>query len=336
MDAISPTVILVFVAAFYMAWNIGANDLANSMGDVVGARVLNLRQIVLVAGCMTFLGAALFGSRVTTTIAEGIIPISQIDQQLVTGGGLASLLAAGIWITIATYFRLPVSTSHSIVGAVLGFGLVIANAGIIKFGDIAWAVLLRIVFSWILSPIAGMFLAFLVFTLIRRALIERVRDVRRLEKIFGFLLICSSCYIAFSLGTNDVANAVGSLSAALGKTGMQIPVWILAFGGFGIVLGISTWGYRVVETIGKRITELTPTRGFSADISTATVVLVCSTFGLPVSTTHTLVGAIVGVGLARGLDAVNLAIIRRIVYSWLITVPASTALAIIIYLGFWG
>lgn len=334
MDAISLAIILVFVAAFYMAWNIGANDLANSMADVVGARVLSLRQVVLAAGFMTFIGAALFGSRVTATIAKGIVPISQIDQHLVTRGALASLLAAGIWVTIATYFRLPVSTSHSIVGAVLGFGLVAATIGTIKFGDIAWVVLLKIIFSWVLSPVGGLLLSYLVFALIRKLLIERVKNMLRLERIFGFLLIGASCYLAFSLGTNDVANAVGPLSAALGEA--KIPFWVLAFGGCGIVLGISTWGYRVVETIGEKITKLTPTSAFSASFSTATVVIFCSTLGLPVSTTHTLVGAIVGVGLARGLEAVNLVIIRRIMYSWLITIPVTAALAMVIYLGSLG
>ncbi len=333
---LSLTLILVAIVAFYMAWNIGANDLANSMGDVVGSGALRLKQVIILAASMELLGAIFFSSRVTKTVAKGIIPIEIIDPHIVTVGALAAMLAAGIWITIATFFRMPVSTSHSIVGAMLGFGIGAAIEGVIPWNVINVQALLRIFASWLLSPFAGLILSYLIFMLIRKFIFNMVESVDRVERVFRYLVIASSCYIAFAHGSNDVANAIAPLSAALGMMGDAVPVWILAYGGIGIALGLATWGYKVVETIGKRITDLTPTRGFSADIATATTVIACSWFGMPVSTTHTLVGAVIGVGLAGGLSAVDLSVIRDIVYSWIVTVPVTTVISIVLYLGLMG
>jgi PiT family inorganic phosphate transporter len=328
-------VIAILVAGFYMAWNIGANDLANSMGDVVGSRSLTLAQVIPLAGVLNLLGAIFFGSRVTLTVGKGIVPIAQIDPHLVTVGALAILLGAGLWITLATYFNVPVSTTHAIVGAVLGFGLVSAAQGFIGPGEIRWPVLLKVVLSWVLSPVSGAIMAFFIYRSIRRFLIDRVSDLARLEKVFRYFVIVSSGYQAFSHGSNDVANAIAPVAMAIGSGGgMELPRWILAFGGLGITIGIATWGYRVVWTIGQRITELTPTRAFSADVAAATTVFICSRLGLPVSTTHTLVGATIGIGLARGMEALNLRMVRDIVISWLLTVPIAAAIAAFLYLIF--
>lgn len=329
-------IIIILVIGLYMAWNIGANDLANAMGDVVGSKALELRQVIILAGIMEFLGAVFFGSRVTSTVAKGIVPIGMIDPHLVTIGALSAMLAAGIWITVATYFNLPVSTSHAIVGAMLGFGIGAAVTGAINITAINMGVMVRIVASWILSPVAGGVMAFIVFMLIRKLILARADDSHRVERVFRYFVIASSCYIAFAHGSNDVANAIAPVSAALGLMGSELPIWILALGGGGIVFGLATWGYRVIETVGKKITELTPTRGFSADVSTATIVIVCSSFGMPVSTTHTLVGAIIGVGLAGGLSAVNLGVIKKIVASWVMTVPVAMVLTTAIYLSLLG
>ena len=315
-----------------MAWNIGANDLANAMGATVGAGILRLKQAIVLGGVMCFSGAVLFGSRVTETVAKGIVPIAMIDANSIMLGAFAATLAAGIWITFATYLNLPVSTSHSIVGAMLGFGLVAVFKGTIEMGDIAWVVLLKIVASWIMSPIAGGTVAFLLFLMIRR-LLERMDDPLRADKPLRFLEVVASCWVIFALGSNDVANAIGPLSAALGAVGTELPIWILAFGGFGIVLGMFTWGYRIIETIGKKITDLTPASAFAAQFGAAVTVLVCSAFGMPVSTTHTMVGGVVGVGLAGGLEAVELSVIKRIVFSWVLTVPTAMVIAATIYLG---
>ena len=315
-----------------MAWNIGANDLANAMGTTVGAGILRLKQAFVLGGVMCFSGAVLFWSRVTETVAKGIVPIAMIDANSIMLGALAATLAAGIWITFATYLNLPVSTSHSIVGAMLGFGLVAVFKGTIEMGDIAWVVLLKIVASWIMSPIAGGTVAFLLFVMIRR-LLERMDDPLRADKPLRFLEVVASCWVIFALGSNDVANAIGPLSAALGAVGTELPIWILAFGGFGIVLGMFTWGYRIIETIGKKITDLTPASAFAAQFGAAVTVLVCSAFGMPVSTTHTMVGGVVGVGLAGGLEAVELSVIKRIVFSWVLTVPTAMVIAATIYLG---
>jgi PiT family inorganic phosphate transporter len=319
-----------------MAWNIGANDLANSMGDVVGSKALTLKQVILLAALLNILGATFFGSRVTKTVGEGIVPISGIDAHLVIIGCLSALLAAALWVTVATYFCLPVSTSHSVVGAMLGFGIGCSLLKVISFSDISWTLLIKIIISWILSPLVGMAMAFLIYKLFLHFL-RKSNNLPKLESgIMRYLVIISSSYQAFSFGSNDVANAVAPLSTAFGTVGAGIPIWILVFGGIGIAIGLSTWGYRVVWTIGKKITDLTPSRGFSADIACATTVLICSALGMPVSTTHTIVGAVIGVGLARGFDAVNFGKVKQIVYSWVITVPAAAGISILIYLGLIG
>ena len=339
MDIFDPIILAVIVAGLYMAWNIGANDLANSMGTSVGSGALTIKQVVIIAGTLEVIGAVYFGDRVTSKIAKGIVPIEQlitIDPNIVIIGSLAAILAAGFWITFATFYHMPVSTTHSIVGAVTGFGLA-ATFFIDEFtiGQIEWQVLGKIVLSWITSPLIGAILAFIIFTLIRFLLLGRVSDPYKLEKKFAYLQIFSACFVAFAHGSNDVANAVGPLSAALSAAELTpygvIPQWVLLIGGIGIVIGLATWGWKVIETIGKGITELTPTRGFSAEFATALVVVGHSYSSLPISTTHTLVGAVVGVGLAGGLAAVDLSVIRKIFVSWIITVPVAALTSGVIF-----
>lgn len=332
-------VIAIILAGLYMAWNIGANDLANAMGTSVGTGALTIKQVIIIAAVFEFLGAVFFGKRVTSTIAKGIVPIdiiSRVHPDFVVLGMLAAILAASFWITLATFYNLPVSTSHSIVGSVLGFGLIAAQKGIISYSDIHWAALLKIVASWFISPALGAIFAFLIFSLIRSLYLHKASDMPAVEKKFIFLQLITACYIAFAHGSNDVANAVGPLSAALnvmGITGTDVPIWVLVMGGLGMVLGMATWGYKVVETIGSKITELTPTRGFSAQFATASVVLLHSYSSLPISTTHTLVGSVIGVGLAGGLAAVDLGVIWKIVSSWIATVPIAALTSAIIFVG---
>ena len=331
MDIFDPIILLVLVAGLYMAWNIGANDLANSMGTSVGTGALSLKQVVIIAGTLELVGALAFGDRVTTKIAKGIVPIEDIisvDPNIVIIGSLAAILAAGFWITFATFYHMPVSTTHAIVGAITGFGLVATMfVDTFTIDQIQWIVLGKIVISWITSPLIGALLAFIIFTIIRIFLLARVDDPYKLEKKFGYLQILSACFVALAHGSNDVANAIGPLSAALSAANITeygvIPVWVLAIGGIGIVIGLGTWGWKVIETVGSSITELTPTRGFSAEFATAMVVFAHSYSALPISTTHTLVGAVVGVGLAGGLAAVDLSVIKKIIVSWVITVPVA-------------
>lgn len=339
MDFFDPILLAVIVAGLYMAWNIGANDLANSMGTSVGSGALSIKQVIIIAGVLELVGAVFFGDKVTGRIAKGIVPIDEIiaiDPHLVIIGSLAAIVAAGFWITLATFYHMPVSTTHSIVGAVTGFGLV-ATIYIDSFtiDQIEWMVLVKIVISWLTSPLIGATLAFIIFTIIRIFFLARVDDPYNLEKKFIYLQIISACFVALAHGSNDVANAVGPISAALYAAGITsgvvIPQWVLAIGGIGIVIGLATWGWRVIETIGKNITELTPTRGFSAEFATALVVFFHSGISIPVSTTHTLVGAVVGVGLAGGIEAVDLSVIRKIVTSWIITVPVAALTSMIVF-----
>ncbi len=392
------------VLGFYTAWTIGANDVANAMGTSVGSGTLKYYQAILIAGIMEFAGAVLAGSHVTNTIRKGII-----DPQLFAGdpsvlilGMLAVLLAAALWLHFSTWFGLPVSTTHSIVGAVLGFGIYACG-----ISQIQWSAVFRIATSWVISPVVGGLFAYFLFrfirwriltvddpgratlriapifagltvgilvlatiyeglhnlhlnfTLIHALLIaglaavacwgifffvirakgqHRFRDIGKVESVFMALQVMTAAYVAFAHGANDVANAVGPVAAVVMMTtkgvvitSTAVPLWILVLGGLGIVVGLATWGYKVMRTIGKAITELTPTRGFCAEFATATVVLVCSKLGLPMSTTHTLVGSVLGVGLARGLDAINLRVVSSIFSSWFLSLPAAGGLAIGIY-----
>jgi PiT family inorganic phosphate transporter len=320
--------ILIVIAGFYMAWNIGANDTANSIGTSVGSGVLSLRAAILRIIIFDLTGAVLYGHFVTRTVGKGIVNIDAIgDVNLVVLGALAALLAASIWITLATLFSLPVSTTHSIVGAMLGFGLVAAG-----FQNIKWIVLGKIVLSWVLSPLAGALTAFILYNLIRIFVIRQVEDKDKVENVFGYLQISTAMFVGFAIGSNDVANAVGPIWLIFSIKGVDVGInKILAIGGIGIVVGAMTWGYRVIETIGKRVTEVTPTRGFAAEFSTASIILANSFIGLPISTTHVLVGSVIGVGFARGMKALDLGIVSRIIASWIITVPATSVLAIIIF-----
>lgn len=397
--------------AVYVAWSIGANDLANSMGTSVGSKALSIKRAIIVAGVFEFLGAALVGVHVTKTIRFGIVDtqasVFSTDPYIYMYGMLAALLAAAIWITVSTYFSLPISTTQSIVGSLLGFGIV--SAGV---SAVSWGKIIEIGESWLLSPIIGALLAFILFFIIKKVIFNTskpfestkkvvpffsfavtalilfsifksientdfpqlslrvillitillslivsfisylimrryksrkfgtdIEEYALIEHIFIYFQITTACYVAFAHGANDVANAIGPLAAIVDILNTNqiileatIPVWLILLGAFGIVVGLATWGKKVIHTIGERITEITPTRGFAAEFSTALVVLMCSRLGLPVSTSQVLVGSVIGVGLARGIVAVDLKIIKRIFTSWVLTVPVSAATTAVIFI----
>jgi len=385
------------IIGFIVAVSIGANDVANSMATAVGAKAITTRQAVIIATILEFTGAAVFGSHVTETIRKGIVdPLKISDPNIFVLGAFSALIATATWIFIATYFGLPVSTTHSIVGAMTGFGIAAAGWGVVN-----WMKILIITISWIISPIAGLFVSFLIFKLISVTILHSekpFRDAKKyspffigaafmiialsfvmkvlkrsitsglivalivflitslfvhlklkkrrilsneyaeVEKIFKKMQVITSCYVALAHGANDVANAIGPVAAIYavykgleiaGK--VSVPRYILMVGGLGIAVGVALWGNRVMKTVGEGITSLTNTRGFSIDFSTATTVLTASVLGLPVSTTHTVVGAVIGVGLARGVEAINLGVIKNILISWFLTVPAAAVLSIVIF-----
>ncbi|MCP4727489.1 MAG: inorganic phosphate transporter [bacterium] len=473
LDSILLTITIGF--GFYMAWNIGANDVANAMGTSVGSRALTLKQAVILAAILEFAGAFLVGSHVTDTVRKGMFDplLFSDDIYNLAYGMMAALLAAGAWLNIATFFGWPVSTSHSIVGAIIGFVLIQQG-----FHAVSWSTVGSIAASWVISPLLSGSIAYFIFKTIRakifrandpvkatkkavpflvfsvfmiltlvmvfkglknlnldlqfshaillsvlvgiifaaisifvvkkykfdpesiikkqelakdqnkeqvvnglkrvtkdlfsitkdtgselrtriskieeevKGLISEVKkstqpvqtvqdfDVKRqyTEKIFTGLQILSACFVAFAHGANDVANAIGPIAAVVEvlktKTvSMEVEVayWILALGGLGIVIGLATWGYKVIFTIGEKLTELTPSRGFTAEFSAAITIVFASKLGLPISTTHTLVGAVLGVGFARGVRSLNLKLIRDIISSWFITLPAAAIIAIIIF-----
>ena len=327
-----PFVVAVFIVGIYMAWNMGANDVANSVSTSVGSRAITLKGAIIIVSILIPVGAIFFGKGVTKTIGKGIVSIDKIqDPNVVVAGALAALISAGLWLSFATWRGLPVSTTHSAVGGVLGFGLISGG------GEIQWGIMKKIVMSWILSPLVGAFTAYMIYTLlIKKFLLARNVKLKRMEKVFGYLQIASAMYVAFAFGSNDVANAVGPIYMLLSVKGAQTGIepdvsMLLIIGAGGIVLGAATWGYRVIDTVGKRVTEITPTRGFSAEFAGASVILANSYMGLPISTTHTVVGSIIGVGMARGIKALNLAIIYRIIGSWLLTVPIAAGLSMVAY-----
>jgi PiT family inorganic phosphate transporter len=413
-------IIFTGLIGFYMAWNIGANDVANSMADAVGSRALSVKNAIILAGICEFSGAVLVGSSVTETIRKGIVDPNMLAAlpnmregeaaALLIIGMTAALLCAAFWLHFATWVGMPVSTTHAIVGAVAGFGVVAAG-----WNSVNWHKMSQIVASWFISPLVGGLIAFLLFKFITNFILGRekpaeaakthtppivfllvfvvtlatiykglnhiisglswltgatsfiisvafgllcaivskiwisrhlmgketlpiAKQLEEVEKIFVPLVIFSSCSVAFAHGANDVANAIGPFAAIAdiikhGTVQMKVgvPLPILVMGGAGIVLGLATYGHKVMATVGTKITEITPSRGVAADIAASATVLICSRLSLPVSTTHTLVGAIMGIGLARGLGGINKSVIKKIFASWLITVPAAAFLSIIFF-----
>jgi PiT family inorganic phosphate transporter len=410
---VSPVIWIAGALALYMAWGIGANDVANAMGTSVGSGSLTIRRAILVAGVLEFTGAFLAGGHVTDTVRKGILDTSEFAArpELLTYGMLASLAAAATLLLGATRIGLPVSTTHSIVGAIVGFGSVGLGFGAVNWGKVA-----QIVASWVTSPLMGGALAFMIFHLVQRTVLNR-RDpmeaaksagpffvfavffiiglvtmfkglkhvgldldftqavlragaiaavaavvarmvlkrikpqpqaangsrFRDVERVFAILVIMTASSVAFAHGSNDVANAIGPLAAiinveqglGLASTAPVAP-WMLVVGGIGIVIGLATLGYRVIETIGKKITELTPSRAFAAELAAATTIVLASRLGIPVSTTHILVGSVLGVGLARGIGALDSRVVGRILVSWVATLPIAAALSIFFFYFFKG
>ncbi|MFQ6005201.1 MAG: inorganic phosphate transporter [Woeseia sp.] len=411
MEAEIVYVVLAAVFGVFMAWGIGANDVANAMATSVGSRALTIKQAILVAAVFEFLGAVLAGGEVTSTIRKGIVDASLLSgtpEQLVYGM-LASLLAAGTWLLVASRNGWPVSTTHSIVGAIVGF----AAVGI-GLDAVQWSKVGTIVMSWVVSPLTAGFIAYFIYmsvqalilrhedplarakryvpvymflaaftitlvtilkglkhvgmdlslanaywlailvgmtiALVGAAAIRRIQPDKKLEKhqhfytverVFAILMIVTACSMAFAHGSNDVANAIGPLAAVIGvaHTGIvgaksAVPVWVLILGGAGIVIGLATFGRHVIATVGHKITQLTPSRGFAAELAAATTIVIASGTGIPISTTHTLVGAVLGVGLARGIQALDLRVVGRIFVSWVVTIPAGACLAILFFYVF--
>lgn len=407
-------VLLVLACAFgfFMAWGVGANDVANAMGTSVGSKALTIKQAIMIAMVFEFCGAYLAGGEVTETIKNGIVDAEVISPDLMVLGMMSALFAAGTWLLVATAKGWPVSTTHSIVGAVIGF----AAVGV-SMDAVQWSAIGPIVASWVVTPFLSGLVAFGLFMSVQKLIIdtdEPFRNAKRfvplymfltgfmvalmtvtkglkhvglhlsgnqgillalgigvlvmllgmailsriqvdaeadkgfhyasVEKVFAVLMVFTACSMAFAHGANDVANAVGPLAAIVGVIESQgtaaiaaksaVPGWVLLLGAIGIVIGLATYGYKVIATIGKEITELTPSRGFAAELATASTVVGASAIGLPVSTTHTLVGAVLGIGLARGIGALNLGVIGKIFMSWVITLPAGAILAIVFFLVF--
>ena len=445
MAAVTVSLILVMAVliAAYMAWNIGANDVANAMGTSVGSGALTLKRAIIVAAVFEFAGAVFFGSHVTDTIRKGVLDFGGSDfsydlSQDLMFGFMGALLAAAIWLTIATRYGLPVSTTHSIVGGVIGMGLYI------QVDSVNWGKVGEIVMSWIVSPLLGGIIAYLSFILIKRVImnhedpVERTRTIAPLlalptffvlglalqfkglkgfysnldakgiidksrwlppkdgttfnpfvegawiplnsllvafgigvvastilwqilrryefkeegyagvERVFVWLQIITACYVAFAHGANDVANAIGPMAAIyeissssdgiLSSDQVDVPIELLLLGGAGITIGVATWGYKVMDTIGTKITHITPSRGFAAEFGAATTVLIFSMpfLAVPISTTHTLVGAVVGVGLAGGASAVDFRVFGKIAASWVASLPVAGAGAVIFFILFAG
>ena len=290
-----------------VGWSIGANDAANSLGVAVGSRVLNLRQAIILIVIFGFLGSVLQGAHVTKTIGKGIVPLDTLDKDVSLYIALVACFASCAWVVLATYWKMPISTSHSIVGAVAGAGLAVG-------APVAWKKLGDIFICWAATPFGAAILGF-IFYVIFKNIFYRIVPRRYIRATTAALIITSGCYVAYSWGANDVANATGVIVGA-GIVSSKVSVII---GGAAIVLGIVTWGYKVIETIGTEITHLLPLMAFSAQLASAINVHIYTVFGIPVSTSHSIVGAIVGVGLVRGIRVINFRIMREILFCWLAT-----------------
>ncbi|HLR17074.1 MAG TPA: inorganic phosphate transporter [Alcanivoracaceae bacterium] len=407
------TLILLLACAFgfFMAWGIGANDVANAMGTSVGSGVLTIKQAIIVAMIFEFLGAYLAGGEVTQTVRSGIVDSSVLENtpHLLVYGMLSTLLGTAVWLTIASAKGWPVSTTHTVIGAIIGFAAVGIGVDAVQ-----WSKIWNIVGGWVLSPVLAGVVSYTLFrsvqilildtpdpfvqakryvpiylfltgfmvsmvtfmkglkhvglnlsplasvgfavltgvliTLIGKMLLAKIEPSpdqdRRFrfastERLFGVLMIFTACSMAFAHGSNDVSNAVGPLAAIYSviadgsvNSSTRVPSWILLLGGVGIVAGLAMFGRRVMHTIGKKITELTPSRGFAAELGAASTVVLATGTGLPVSTTHTLVGAILGVGFARGIGAIDLRVVRGIFASWFVTLPAGAFFSTIFFFLF--
>lgn len=397
------------VFGFLMAWGIGANDVANAMGTSVGSNAITIKQAIIIAMIFEFAGAYLAGGEVTSTIRKGIIDASYFvdSPELLVYGMIGALLAAGIWLVAASALGWPVSTTHSIIGAIVGFAAV--GVGV---DSVEWGKVLGIIGSWVVTPAISGFIAFMIFQSVQKLIfntddplanakryvpfymalagfvmslvtitkglkhvgihvstleayglafavavavgffgkiaivrlnmstdVNRQTEYANVEKVFAILMVVTACCMAFAHGSNDVANAIGPLAAVVSvvNSGGEIESkaalawWILPLGAVGIVLGLAIFGKRVMQTIGKNITHLTPSRGFAAELAAASTVVIASGTGLPISTTQTLVGAVLGVGMARGIAAINIGVVRNIVISWVVTLPAGAALSILFF-----
>jgi PiT family inorganic phosphate transporter len=442
---------LALIVCAYMAWNIGANDVANAMGTSVGSRALTLKQAVVIAAVFEFAGAFFAGDAVTDTVRKGILSVDFADPMVdevfstdIALGFIAAMMAAATWLTIATRYGLPVSTTHSIIGGILGVGLILE----VKYSTslIDWEVVRKVVMSWVASPLMGGLIGFFSFIIIKKLILDNDNPVERsmwlapilafptffvlglalqykalkgfiskaasngwiedkndwlpvkengvfnpwaenawiplnsimlaaaigavssmvlymvlrridineekrgfkgVERIFVWLQIITAAYVAFAHGANDRSNAIGPMAAVWqvlsSETGQlaakaEIPLWLVLLGSAGIAVGVLTWGWRVMETIGKKITDITPTRGFAAEFGAATTILVFSMpfLAVPVSTTHTLVGAVVGVGLAGGAKAVDFRVFGKIAASWVASVPAAAFGAVVLFVASGG
>ncbi|RTE85602.1 MULTISPECIES: inorganic phosphate transporter [Gammaproteobacteria] len=404
-------IVLAAVFGFLMAWGIGANDVANAMGTSVGSKALTIKQAIIIAMVFEFAGAYLAGGEVTSTIRKGIIDQAYVVNapDLLVIGMISSLLAAGLWLVLASYLGWPVSTTHSIIGAIVGFAAVGISMDAVEWGKVA-----GIVGSWIVTPAISGIIAYFIFmsaqklifnkenplqaaktyvpfymgaggfimalltikkglkhvglemgnlegyiwaigiglalVVLGRIVISRLNfeeskdrhvNFANIEKVFAILMVVTACCMAFAHGSNDVANAIGPLAAVVSvvssggmvESKATLAWWVLPLGALGIVAGLALFGHRVIATIGKGITHLTPSRGFAAELAAASTVIIASGTGLPISTTQTLVGAVLGVGLARGIAALNLNVVGSIVVSWVITLPAGAIMSIIFFFG---
>jgi len=290
-----------------VGWSIGANDAANSLGTAVGSKVINLKQAIILIAVFGFLGAFLQGSHVTKTIGKGIVPINELDKTVALYLALVACFSAGLWVVIATYWKMPISTSHSIVGAVAGAGLAI-------HAPVNWKVLLDIFICWIFTPVGAAIFGY-IFYIVFKSVFYRIIPGKYSRPVLATLITVSGCYVAYTWGANDVANATGVIVG----TGVLTPTVSVIIGGLAIVLGIVTWGYKVIETIGSEITHLLPLMAFSAQLASAINVHIYTVFGIPVSTSHSIVGAIFGVGLVRGVKVLNLSILKDIIITWILT-----------------
>lgn len=301
--------ILLFavLCALYMGWSMGANDAANCVGADIGSGVMPMRDGIIITCLFSFLGAIFLGSRVIKTIGKGIAPLNTLPCEQAMLIALTALLGAGAWVTIATFKKYPVSTSHAIVGAVAGSGLALHTV-------IKWEKMLHIVICWVFTPLGAAVLGVIVYPLVRRFF--ALKWVKKYEKplvLTGIYL--TSTYLAFTWGANDVANATGVLVGL----GNFTPVHASLIGGLAIILGVVTWGYKVIETVGFKITNLTPLMTIGVEIACALNVHLYTLWGIPVSTSHSIVGAIWGVGLVHGIKTINLKLAGEIVMTWALT-----------------
>jgi PiT family inorganic phosphate transporter len=322
---LSVTIIITIGIALVFNFLNGMNDAANSIATVVSTKVLSPLTAVIWAAFFNFAAVFFFGVNVATTIGTGIVDPSVINEYIV----LAALLGSVIWTYACTFSGLPISVSHALIGGLIGPALIVGGKSVLITSGI-----IKVALFIVLSPLIGLFLGY--FLMILTMTLFRKQAPLKVDHIFRGLQLLSSAIFSFGHGTNDAQKTMGIIAVLLFSTGhlgpeFYVPFWVIISSYVAISLGTLLGGWKVIKTLGLNLTDLKPVHGFSAETAGAITIIGSSLAGIPVSTTHTITGSIMGVGMTRRISAVRWGVVNKIVLAWVLTIPGTMAISAGIY-----